>query len=293
MTGIAPRRGPRGGMPRPMQAALVGAICALLAAPAGAAGDLQQVRLRHKIVVAVFPTQDNTIAVNLEMLQGQHFKVEELRRPEQFRGCQVDLFRGFASSLGMSLEFLPITTGPAELFSALTEGKADLVGGNVGVTPKRRETADFSHPIASARIAVVTRPGISIATREDLAGKTAAVLDRSTAYELVRAEAPQAKLKLDQFQAEVFSDVEDGTADFTLVATELGPGSEYSLGSAKLRVGLVLYEATTAIAARKGSDLIPVLDAYLDKLKQSGDLDRILARCGGLPPPAQPAPPHP
>ncbi len=288
MTGIAPWRGSCGGG-RTLQVAL---LCALLAAPAARAGDLEQVKLRHKVVVTVFPTQDNgAISVNLDLLRQQRLKVEELRQPEQFRGCYVDFLKGFASSLGVSLEFLPVTTGPGDLFAALAAGKADLIGGNIGITPKRREIADFSHPFVSSHIAVVTRPGSNIAAPADLAGKTAAVVDHSTAYEIVRAEVPQANLKLDQFQAEVFADIEEGTADFTVAPTGLGQGAEYRAGSARLKVALVLHDASAAFAARKGSDLVAALDAYVDRMKQSGDLDHLLAACGGLPQPPPAAPP--
>jgi len=293
MTRNAPLRSSLGGRRRALPVAL---LCALLAAHAARASDLEQVKLRQKVVVAVFPTQDNAgVSVNLDVLRQHHLKVEELRRPEQFRGCQVELLKGFASSLGVSLEFLPVTTGPAGLFVALTEGKADLIGGNIGITPKRRESADFSRPLLSSPVAVVTKPGNRIATPADLAGKTAAVIDRSPAYELVQAAVPQAKLKLAKFQAEIYADIEEGTADFTLVASALAPGAEYRDGPTSLRVALHLQDvsAASAFAARKGSDLVAPLDAYLDRLRQSGELDRVLELCGGLRPSAPAAPQAP
>lgn len=291
MTWIAPSHGCAGGR-RPARgrlAALVAAgLGALAAAQAARAGDLEQVRMRQKVVVAVFPTQDKTtVSVDLEVLRREHLKVEELRRPEQFRGCYVDLLKGFAASLGVSLELLPVTTGPADLFAALAAGRADLIGGNIGITPKRLAVADFSHPFVSSHIAVVARPGSGIATPADLAGKTAAVIDRSAVYEIVRAELPQAKVKLDQFQTEVYADVEEGAADFTLAATGLPQGAEYRDGSARLTVALVLHDASAAFAARKGSDLVAALDAYLDQMKRSGGLAKVLALCAG---PAAPAP---
>lgn len=80
------------------------------------------------------------------------------------------------------------------------------------------------------------------------------------------------------FTLESFTQVLEGDADFTLVdgTAVRGVQSKYS----EMRKGLkVAFEFPSreafGIAVRPGSDLLPLLDAYLRRIEESGELQAL------------------
>ena len=57
-----------------------------------------------------------------------------------------------------------------------------------------------------------------------------------------------------------------------------------------LKVGIRVNPAGQAVMLRKGSDLKAPLDSYIEGLRKSGDLEKLLAKYGQGTAPAPPAP---
>ena len=69
------------------------------------AGDLADVKARGKLIMLSYPVQGNPfIAVDLEVMRQRDLKLMELRKPDEFKGIDVELMNGFAKSLGVELE---------------------------------------------------------------------------------------------------------------------------------------------------------------------------------------------
>jgi ABC-type amino acid transport substrate-binding protein len=263
--------------------ALAAAVLAVSAQTthAAQASDLASVKARGKLVVGVFATQDDlAVSANLTRMRERGLKLAELRHPDEFTGFDIDLLKGFAESLGVELEFHAATTELKDLFSTLTGGACDLLAGGLGITAKRREAMDFSRPYFTIWLAVITRRDSPISSVSDLAGKTAVEIAGSSAIETLRALAPRAKIELAPFSYEVFDLVAEGKADFTTQPNELAPGEPVGGAAPNLKVAFRLQEIPVGFAARKGSDLLAPLDAYLDRIRRSGELARILGRHG-------------
>jgi ABC-type amino acid transport substrate-binding protein len=252
-------------------------------AQASQASDLADVKARGKLVVEVFPIFGNkAFSVNVDVLRDQGLKVSDLRHADQFRGFDAELLKGFADSFGVELEIHAVTSRLNELLPALARRECDLVAGGITITPKRLEMADFSRPYYTSWLAVVVRRDSSIASLDGLAGKTGAVLAGSSHLEILQKVAPRAKIEPVSYQSEAIERIDGGTADFTVEPTDLGPGEPFSSAARNLKIAFRLSLASVGIAARKGSDLLPALDAYLEKLRVSGELDRILERNGAV-----------
>jgi ABC-type amino acid transport substrate-binding protein len=264
---------------------LLFAVALLLSAQRAAAGDLANLKARGKLIMLSHPTQDSPfVAANLDVMREKGLKLAELHLPEQFKGAEVDLMKGFAKRLGVALEIHVIVEGYDALFPALLRGEGDLVASEITITPKRQEIADFSAPYLSDWLAVVVkreRPKDGkIVSVADLAGRKGAVIGGSSHLEVLRATAPEVKVQLTSFDLESLEAVEHGDADFTLIETSVPVGAPLDSMHPDLTVAFRLREMGDGIAVRKGSDLRKPLDAYLARLRKSGELKRILDRNG-------------
>jgi ABC-type amino acid transport substrate-binding protein len=284
------RRNARTAAPR--RSAALAAVFFLAAAAAAHAGDLADVKARGKLVMLTYPVQGtHFIAVDLDAMRQSGKTITELRQPRQFRGIDVELLSGFAKSLGVELEIHALTGGYGELLPALERRQGDLVASELTITPERRQTADFTEPYAVNHIAVVVRRDSPIAKPADLAGKRATLLKGSSHVEYLRSVAPAAVVQSTQFDLENLDTVEQGGADFTLMDTPAAPGSPPDALHGDLKVAFRLREISDGVAVRHGSDLLAPLNAYIEAVRRSGELARILEH-NAFPLTALPAAPH-
>lgn len=70
-------------------------------------------------------------------------------------GMDIEVINRVAYELNMKVEYIFMNF--AELLPALQEGKADLVGGCMSITPARQEKVDFVHPYYKGGMAVLAR----------------------------------------------------------------------------------------------------------------------------------------
>jgi ABC-type amino acid transport substrate-binding protein len=242
-------------------------------------GDLAQVRARGRLLVEVYPLQDSHfVSLDLDVVRRQGLTLGQLHRPEHFHGVEIDLLKGFAARLGVPLEFVASTSSIANILQAVVDRQVDLAASGLMVTPARLKKVDFSAPYHSSWLAVVVRRDSRIAAPADLAGKRAAAIEGSSHLEFLRAAVPDAKIELTSFDLEGLNLVDQGRADFTLLGTNDPPGGPADPELPALKIAFRLRRLDTGIAMRKRSDLAVPLNTYIASLKQSGELDRILAR---------------
>jgi ABC-type amino acid transport substrate-binding protein len=263
---------------------LLAAAGLLLGAPQAQAGDLATVKSRGKLVMLTYPVQGTHFSsINVDVMREQGLKLQELRKPAQFDGVDVELMAGFARSLGVELEIHALAGGYGVLLPSLNEQQGDLVASELTITPRRQAMADFSEPYVRNWIAVVVRRDSQIAAVGDLAGKRGAVLSGSSHIEFVAAAAPSARIQQTGFDLESLDAVESGGADFALMDTSAPPGQPVDTLHPDLMVAFRLRQIGDGVAVRKGSDLLAPLNAYLTAVERSGELKRILERHGFSP----------
>jgi ABC-type amino acid transport substrate-binding protein len=245
------------------------------------AGDLADVKAKGKLVMLTFPAvEDPFVAVDVEAMRAAGVKLADLKDPAAFRGVDVDLVKGFATSLGVKLEMSPQTGGYGELLPALVAGKGDLVASRLTITPKRQESADFSVPYFSQWAVAAVRPDSKLKTVDDLKGKRVAVMKGSSHFEFLQTLNLSPEIRLTGFNMESYTSVLEKEADYALMDSRAAVGEPVSSQFGDLRVGVRVHASDQGVMVRKGSDLKPALDAYIEGLRKSGDLDQLLAKYG-------------
>lgn len=250
-------------------------LLALIAHPL-AAGDLADVKARGKLVAVIFPNQDIPfVQVKLENMRERNLKLTEMRNPDDFQGIDIVLMKGFAKSLGVGLEVHTLNTGFGELVPALLRRDGDLVANSLTITEKRREQVDFTEPYFEGAEAIVVRPDSPIQSAADLAGKKCAAGRGTSQLEALKTLLPGAQRMEVDFPLQAYVDVDEGTADCAIAETGVPVGGKLKPPYPLLKVAFILRKYQYGMAVRKGSDLLEPLNAYLDGLKRSGELQRI------------------
>ena len=116
-------------------------------------------------------------------------------------GYDVDMATLLAERLGVELEIVEVTG--ANRIPMLLSGQIDLIIANITATLERAKSIDFTMPYLRAGIKILVQRDSGIAGIEDLAGRRVVVGRGSTGEQLVRREAPEAKLiYIDSFAPE-------------------------------------------------------------------------------------------
>jgi polar amino acid transport system substrate-binding protein len=174
----------------------------------------------------------------------------------------------------------PQTGGYGELLPALIAGKGDLVASRLTITPKRQESADFSVPYFSQWAVAAVRPDSKLKTVGDLKGKRVAVMKGSSQFEFLSLLNLSPEVRLTGFNMESYTSVLEKEADYALMDSRAAIGEPVSAQFTDLRVGVRVHPSDQGVMVRKGSDLKPALDAYIEGQRKSGDLDKLLAKYG-------------
>ena len=113
---------------------------------------------------------------------------------DEVEGFDVDLGQAIADALGVEPEFIEAISDNRIPF--LTDGTADLILSTMTITTDRDAEIDFSIPYYVAEGRVLVPADSDIAGVEDLAGTTVCTATGSTYEENLKANAPEAELRL-------------------------------------------------------------------------------------------------
>ena len=194
----------------------------------------------------------------------------------EWTGFDAEFARLFAKELGGEIEFFVISDW-GKKFVELETNSIDAVWNGMTITDEAKLNASVSDPyVLNAQVLVMKAD--KVADYKD----AASLVDLKVAVEngsagQDAAEAAQIKniVKL-QDQAAALLEVKSGTSDaciidITMARAMTGAGSDY----ADLAAGISLTEEEYGVAFRKDSDLTAKFNAFMDKLIENGELEKL------------------
>jgi cystine transport system substrate-binding protein len=133
----------------------------------------------------------------------------------ELTGFDVDVAKLVASKLGLKPEF--VTTEWSGILAGLSAGKYDVIVNQVGVTPQRQQTFDFSIPytISAAQLIVNKSDKHDFKSLEDLKGKKLGVGQGSN-YEQKAKAVPGIEVRSYPGAPEYLQDLAAGRLDAAL-----------------------------------------------------------------------------
>lgn len=197
-------------------------------------------------------------------------------------GYDADVARLLAQEWGVKLQIVPVT-GPNRI-PYLQSNQVDLLVASLGITEERAKSVDFSKPYAGISIGVFGAKDIAVSKPEDLSGKTIGVARASTQDTGVTKIAP-ADARIQRFD-------DDATAVQALLSGQvqlIGVSNVVAAQIEKAAPGrfdqkLELSQQVQGIAVRKGStELLTAVNAFIEKVKANGELNKIHEKWLGAP----------
>nr|WP_239700611.1 cystine ABC transporter substrate-binding protein [Massilia sp. 9096] len=244
------------------------AACTLGTLPVQAADLLDAARARGTLRIA---------------LEGTYppFNFRDARTGE-LDGYDVDVARLIAARLGLKPAF--VITEWSAILAGLGAGKYDVIVSQVGITPKRQQAFDFSHPYTYSAPQLIVRRNetAEYTSLNDLKGKKVGVGQGSVFEQQVRA-VPGIDVRSYPAAPENLQDLAFGRIDAalndSLMVAYLLKNSQLPI-RAGARVGAV---ARTGIAFQKGNPKFhAALDGALDGARADGSLKQISMKWFGV-----------
>lgn len=215
--------------------------------------------------------EDNTLV----MATNAEFPPYEYHEGDEVVGIDVDIASAIAEELGMELQVEDMAFD--SIIPAVTSGKADIGAAGMTVTPDREESVAFTDTYAHATQVIIVKEGSEIAGPDDLTGKTIGV-QLGTTGDLYATDIENATVEQYNKGFEAVQALTQDKIDAVVIDGE--PAKEFVAESEGLKI---LDEAFTeedyAIAvAKDNTELVDKINDALATLKESGELDEIIAK---------------
>jgi polar amino acid transport system substrate-binding protein len=205
----------------------------------------------------------------------------------EFEGFDVEIGQMIAEQMGVTLEIVPLTVEQRVPF--LTSGRIDISLGALTRTPARALLVDFTMPLHSEAVTVLTREDVPITTWTDLNSADYTVVQGRGTWtaDMVAAELPEAQKMMVNSGADQVAALAQGRADAIvdvldtfMVFTKNYPDVKFKVIEAEI------YNAWCAIGVPKGqSGLVNYLNVFLYDLHTSGKAQEAWAKWYGAPNP--------
>ncbi|WP_375737531.1 membrane-bound lytic murein transglycosylase MltF [Pseudomonas boanensis] len=203
-------------------------------------------------------------------------------------GFEYELAKRFAKDLGVDLE-IETADKVDDLFSRLGQAEGPVIAmAGLVASESRKSEVRFSHPYLDVTPQVIYRNGDRRPTRpNDLVGRRILVLKGSShAEQLAALKASMPGLKYEESDevevVDLLRMVDEGEIDLTLVdSNELAMNQVYF---PNVRVAFDLGDATSlawAMAPGEDNSLLDEVNAFLDKSRKDGTLQRLKDRYYG------------
>lgn len=209
------------------------------------------------------------------------FEYIDTAKGEEIIGFDIDLVKAIADELGYEVKIQDMDF--SGLIPAMQAGKVDFVMAGMSPTPEREKSADFSIPYYAADQVLVTKKDSGIQTLEDLNGKTIGVVVGS----IQEGKAQELQKNIDMNVEnrnripELVQEIKSDRFDAIIVEKPVAKGF---LEANKELVSVQIPNEDTkgaGIVFPKGSDLTQQFNPILEKMKENGELEKLIIKWFG------------
>ncbi|WP_054311288.1 transporter substrate-binding domain-containing protein [Mesorhizobium sp. 1M-11] len=196
----------------------------------------------------------------------------------QQKGITYDLLNAIAKDQGFKIHLNPM--GFDAMIPAMQAHQIDVAVAGFFVTDVRKKIIDFSEPFFTEGSALAVPIDSPIKSYDDLKGKTIVSQQGSAALSVLQGIAPERGVDVRAMadEANLLMAVQSGNADGIFFDSAI-VAYRISLEGDKptLRiVGEVQHPTDIAFALPKDSKWTPILNAGIEKLRKSGELEKIV-----------------
>lgn len=178
-----------------------------------------------------------------------------LNNNNEYEGFDIDVANHIAEAMKVKVEIVPLTT--AQRVPFLTSGQIDISLGALTRTPERALLIDYTIPLHSESVLVLTTEGAGIESWKDLdkADDTLAAGRGYWTTDMVKAELPKAKVLLLDAPADQVRAVAQGraTAVVDIIDTMMAFTKQYPDVKWKV-IDAPIYSAWCAIGVPRGEE---------------------------------------
>jgi polar amino acid transport system substrate-binding protein len=134
-------------------------------------------------------------------------------KDKQIVGFDIDIIQAIAKNQGLKIKV--VNTPWSGIFAALNNGDVDLIISGVTINEKRKQSYDFSPPYFAAKQLIAVPKGSTVASLKDLTGKKVAVVNASTADDVVSREFGKTNPNIRRFESTplIISELAGGGVD--------------------------------------------------------------------------------
>ncbi|MBS4215751.1 transporter substrate-binding domain-containing protein [Neobacillus rhizophilus] len=211
------------------------------------------------------------------------FEYVDSKKSDDIIGFDVDLAKAITSKLGYKLEVKDMDFNG--LIQALKSGQADFVLAGMTPTEKRKKNVDFSDIYYTAGFMIVSNKDSGITKLEDLKGKTVGVQLGSIQEGQAKEIAKTVDIKIENRNRvpDLIQEIKAGRFDAAIIEDTVAKG--YFAKEKDLK-GFIYNndeseDTGSAIAFPKNSDLTEKFNKELKKMKESGELDKLIVKWFG------------
>ena len=206
-------------------------------------------------------------------------------------GFDIDIANAITKELGYDLQIQESDFNG--LVPALQARRADFVMAGMTPTPERQQNVDFSIIYYEAKNTIVAPRASNLTTTKDLSGKTVGVqlgsIQAGDAKKIAE-KVPGIKLKELNKVPDLIQELKAKRIDAAIIEDTVATG--FTEANPDLAFSVIPSEGPSgsAIAFPKGSPLTPEFNRVLERMKTSGELEKLAAKWFAQAAPASPAP---
>jgi glutamine transport system substrate-binding protein len=205
----------------------------------------------------------------------------EFKQDGKYTGFDIELWDAIAKQAGFKYSLRPMDFNG--IIPGLQTRNIDVALAGITIRDDRKKVIDFSDPYYESGLAIlVNNDNTNIKTAKDLEGKTVAVKIGTATVDYLKANVPNAKLKLFPNIDNAFLELATGRVDAVVHDT---PNLQYFAktgGQGRVKVvGSLKSGDFYGIGFPKDSELVPAVNSALKVLRENGQYDALYTKWFG------------